>query len=96
MTLQERLERANEVRMSRAALKRGVARRKGSAAAVIVGPPDFALGMRVHELLRAQWHWGDLKAERLLAYAGVEPLATLGELKPSQRDRLVKALRGRA
>lgn len=96
MTREERLERANVVRSRRAEIKRALGNRSASAAAIIVGPPEEALGMRVIDVLKAQRYWGPTRAAKLMRYAGVPELAPLRDLKPSQRDLLVRALRGRA
>ena len=85
------LERANEVRLARAELKRRVGEGRSSAAEVILECPWEARTMSVAELLLSQRRWGHTRARRFLA--GI-PLSEkeLGSLTDRQRHTLAAAL----
>ena len=86
------LQRANEVRLARAELKRRVASGELSAAEVIRMPPDEALTMEVAELLMSQRRWGHTRARRFLAGIPMAETKTLGSMTPRQRDTLAHLL----
>ena len=86
------LQRANEVRLARAELKRRVASGELSAAEVIRMPPDEALTMEVAELLMSQRRWGHTRARRFLAGIPMAETKPLGSMTPRQRDTLAHLL----
>jgi hypothetical protein len=96
------LERANEVRCSRARLHRDVARGRRSAAEVILDPPAEARTATVGELLTWQRGWGAVRAERFLAALGAERLAfvsvvrALQDVTPRERSVIAERLRPEA
>ena len=76
------LERANEVRLARAELKRRIADGEVSAAEVILDPPWEANSWSVGDLLMTQRRWGSTRCRKFLVRNQVpetKPLATLTE-----------------
>ena len=61
------LERANEIRLARAAVKRRVATGDLSAAEVVLICPPEVEGMPVSDLLMSQHRWGRTRCRKLLA-----------------------------
>lgn len=89
------LERANEIRVARARLKRAIGAGGIDAIATLRQPPDFAAGMRVRDLLQAIPTVGEVKAKRLMNRAAVAYSKTLGGLTGRQRGALVALLEAR-
>lgn len=90
------LERANEIRYARAALKRAL--RDGDIRGwevVADTHPDY-LTMRVYDLLVALPKFGQVKARKLLVQLRISHVKTLGGLSDRQRCELVDALRRRS
>jgi hypothetical protein len=94
------LERANEVRLARAELKRRVAFGKIDVAEVIVYCPWEAQSMAVADLLMSQRRWGQTRCRRLLAQLPMSEKKTVGSMTDRQRHALAAMLtsaeRGRA
>ena len=90
------LERANRVRLARANLKRRVAARELSAAAVIEECPWEAASMKISELLMSQRRWGTARCRRLLLSIGVPENKEIGTLTDRQRRVLAAVLRSDA
>lgn len=87
------LERANRVRLARAALKRRVAEGEAAAAEVILDGPWEAESMTVSELVMSQHRWGRTRCKRLLAAVPVPENKTIGSLTDRQRGALAERLR---
>jgi hypothetical protein len=87
------LERANQVRLARAELKRRVAGRDTSAATVIEECPWEAASMKISELLMSQRRWGTARCRRLLLSIGVPENKQIGTLTDRQRRVLAAVLR---
>lgn len=87
------LARANDVRLARAVVKRGVAAGAITAAEVILDPPGCTLTMTVAELLASQRQWGRDRSARLLAAADLREQKTVGSLTERQRRALAAMLR---
>jgi hypothetical protein len=94
------LERANEVRLARAELKRGVAFGKIDVAEVIRCRPWEAQSMAVGELLMSQRRWGQIRCQRLLSQIPISETKAIGSLTERQCRALAGMLppaeRGRA
>jgi hypothetical protein len=86
------LERANEVRLARAALKRRVAIGEIEAADVILGCPWEARSMAVSDLLISQRRWGRTRCHKILAQLPVSESKTLGSMTDRQRRALAAML----
>jgi hypothetical protein len=86
------LERANEVRLARAELKRRIGEGRSSAAEVILECPWEARTMSVAELLLSQRRWGHTRARRFLAGIPISEKKEVGSLTDRQRHTLAAAL----
>ncbi|HEY5195393.1 MAG TPA: hypothetical protein VIJ51_00030 [Solirubrobacteraceae bacterium] len=87
------LERANEVRLARADLKRRIADGRLRAADVILTSPWEAESMAVADLLMSQRRWGRTRARRLLAGIPLSETKTLGSMTERQRLAVAFAMR---
>jgi len=83
------LQRANEVRLARAELKRNVGVSAISVAEVIVACPWEAASMTIVELLTSQRRWGTSRASKFLAGIGMSETKTVGSMTERQRALLV-------
>jgi len=94
------LERANQVRLARAELKRRVALNEICAAEVIRDCPWEAESMAVADLLTSQRRWGQTRARKFLAQVPMSEKKTIGSMTERQRRTLAELLqnaeRGRA
>jgi hypothetical protein len=86
------LERANEVRLARAELKRSVAFGKLDVAEVIPYCPWEAHGMAVAELLTSQHRWGHARCRKVLAQLAISEGKTVGSMTDRQRHALAAML----
>jgi hypothetical protein len=86
------LERANEVRLARAELKRRVAEGALPVSEVILSAPWEARSMAVADLLMSQRRWGRTRARRLLAVIPMSESKTIGSMTDRQRRRLASQL----
>ena len=82
------LARANEVRMARAELKRGVAFGDIDAAEVILYCPWEARSMTVAELLICQQSWGASRCRKILGQLPISERKTVGSMTDRQRHAL--------
>jgi len=94
------LERANEVRLARAELKRSVASEEITVAEVILDCPAEACSMAVADLLMSQRRWGQTRCRKFLAQIPMSEKKTVGSMTDRQRRTLAAMLssaeRGRA
>jgi hypothetical protein len=90
------LQRANEVRLARAELKRRVTDGETTAAAVILASPWEAESMAVAELLMSQHRWGHTRARRFLAGVPMTETKTIGSMTERQRRSLAAMLEAQA
>ena len=86
------LARANQVRLARAELKRGVAAGEIDVAEVIVYCPWEASGMPVADLLISQRRWGETRCHKLLARLPISEKKTVGSMTDRQRNALAAML----
>ena len=86
------LERANEVRLARARLKRQIADGDTTAARVILELPPEASNWSVRELLMSQRRWGSIRSRKLLAELQIGELRPIGALTERQRRLLARQL----
>jgi hypothetical protein len=89
------LERANEVRLARADLKRRIAEGEESAASVILQPPEAASSWLVADLLMSQRRWGSRRCQKFLASCQISETKPIGELTERQRRVLAAQLGAR-
>ncbi|HXR28364.1 MAG TPA: hypothetical protein VN772_02215 [Solirubrobacteraceae bacterium] len=94
------LERANQVRLARAELKRRVATGEIEVAEVILECPWEAESMAVADLLMSQRRWGQTRCRKFLAQIPMSEKKTIGSMTERQRRTLAAMLgsaeRGRA
>jgi hypothetical protein len=86
------LERANEIRLERAALKRRIAAGEVSAAEVILNPPQSAETWSVGDLLISQRRWGTTRCRRFLARNNITETKSIGTLTQRQKNLLAHSL----
>jgi hypothetical protein len=86
------LERANQVRLARAGLKRRIARGEVSAAEVILDCPAEASRWSVGELLMSQRRWGTTRCRKFLFRNQIAEKKEIGTLTERQRRLLAAAL----
>lgn len=86
------LERANAVRLARAALKRRIAAGEVGAAEVILESPWEAESMTVADLLASQRRWGRTRCRRFLQSIPMSESKTVGSLTDRQRHAVAARL----
>jgi hypothetical protein len=86
------LERANQVRLARAELKRRVAGGELDAADVILECPWEAQSMAVADLLMSQRRWGQTRCRKFLAQIPMSEQKTVGSMTERQRRTLAAML----
>ena len=88
------LQRANEVRLARAGLKRRVASGELSVAEVLLGSYWEAENMTISDLLMSQHRWGHTRCRRFLASIPMSETKTIGSMTARQRQALAGRLNG--
>ncbi len=86
------LERANQVRLARADLKRRVAEGIIDVAEVILACPWEAERMAIADLLTSQRRWGQTRVRRLLVTIPISENKTIGSMTERQREKLACTL----
>jgi hypothetical protein len=86
------LARANEVRLARAELKRGVAFGKIDVAEVILYCPWEARSMAVGELLMSQRRWGQIRCRKFLSKIPISEKKAIGSMTERQCHALASML----
>jgi len=89
----EALQHANEIRSSRAALKRNLKAGRASIHDLLRNPPAYVETAKVFDMLLAVPKYGRVKANKILNNCRISPSKTIGGLSPRQRDELVSQLR---
>jgi hypothetical protein len=88
------LERANQIRLARASLKRQIALGEVSAADVILARPPEAHSWPISELLMSQRRWGSSRCRKFLARNQIVETKPIGTLTERQCRILATALQG--
>lgn len=86
------LQRANEVRLARAELKRQIGAGKITVGQVVLSVPWEAASMTVYDLLMAQKRWGRTRTRKFLSAIPLTESKTVGSLTDRQRNAIVAAL----
>lgn len=86
------LERANEIRLARAGLKRRIALGEVSAADVLLTCPEAASSWSVSDLLMSQRRWGTTRCRKFLSRNQIAETKPIGKLTERQRHLLARAL----
>jgi fructosamine-3-kinase len=89
------LERANEVRLARAYLKRQIAEGEVSVADVILESPWEASSWALGELLLSQRRWGSTRSRKFLTRLQIAETKQVGTLTERQRRILAAQLETR-
>jgi hypothetical protein len=89
------LERANQVRLARANLKRRVAEGNLPAASIILDSPWEASSWSVGELLMSQRRWGSTRCQKFLRSLEISETKQIGTLTERQRKALATHLDAR-
>lgn len=87
------LERANEIRLTRAETKREIFRGERTVASIVEEVPWECKSIALAELLTSQRRWGRTKARRLLVDLTLPENKKLGDCTDRQRGLLVIALK---
>lgn len=87
------LKRANQIRSSRARLKRDLKRGNKSIDRLLFNCPDYIKTAKVFDLLVAVPKLGRVKVNRILTQCRISPSKTVGGLSERQRAELVSYLR---
>src|SRR5436853_7859202 len=87
------LERANQVRLARAELKRRIAVGAIEVADVILECPWEAESMAVADLLMSQRRWGQTRCRKFLAQIPMSEKKPVGSMTERQRRTLAAMLR---
>jgi len=90
------LERANQVRLARAELKRRIAEGKVPAASIILDSPWEASSWSVGDLLMSQRRWGTTRCQKFLRGLEISETKQIGTLTERQRVALANRLDARA
>ena len=90
------LERANQVRLARAELKRKVAANQIDVAEVIMDCPWEAESMAIGDLLMSQRRWGQTRCRKFLVQIPITEMKTIGSMTRRQRVALADLLRAAA
>jgi hypothetical protein len=86
------LERANQIRLARAGLKRNIAIGELSAAEVILNCPDAAQSWPIGDLLMSQRRWGNTRCRKFLSRNHIVETKPVGTLTDRQRRMLARSL----
>ena len=86
------LERANQVRLARASLKRRIALGEIDVSAVILDCPWEADSMAVADLLMSQRRWGQTRCRKFLSQIPMSEKKTVGSMTERQRRTLAAML----
>ena len=88
----EALQRANDIRVKRAQLKRDLKNGKADVEEILAEPPDYVATAKVFDILMAVPKFGRVKAARFLNQARISQAKTVGGLSERQRAELVGLL----
>jgi len=86
------LERANEIRIKRAQLKRDLKAGRLTIHALLLNPPEYVETAKVFDMLLAVPKYGRVKINKILVHCQVAPSKTIGGLSERQRNELVSLL----
>lgn len=87
------LERANDIRLRRAQIKRDVTAGRAQVPDLLLDPPECILTMPLFDLLLCVRRWGRTKVTRTLAVHKISPVKTIGGLTFRQRREIVAIFR---
>ena len=85
----EALQRANDIRVRRAQLKKDLKEGRVGIEKVLLEPPDYVSTAKVFDMLMAVPKFGRVKAARLLNQCRISQSKTVGGLSERQRTELI-------
>jgi hypothetical protein len=85
----EALQRANDIRVKRAQLKRDLKSGRADIEEILAKPPDYVATAKVFDILMAVPKFGRVKATRFLTQARISQSKTVGGLSDRQRAELI-------
>jgi hypothetical protein len=85
----EALAYGDEIRLARSRAKKAMRAHELSLEAAL--SLDCCQGMRISQLLEAQWNWGPARTLGLLGKLGISPLRRVGQLTERQLRVIVEA-----
>ena len=88
------LQRANEVRLARAELKRRVSAGELTVSEVVLTVPWETESMTISDLLTAQRRWGHTRCRRFLQGVPMSESKTVGSMTDRQRNAIASMLDG--
>ena len=89
----EALQRANDIRVKRAQLKRDLKNGHADIEEILATPPDYVATAKVFDILMAVPKFGRVKATRFLTQARISQSKTVGGLSDRQRAELIALFR---
>src|SRR3954447_22305590 len=89
----EALQRANDIRTRRAALKRDLKAGRASIHVLLLEPPEYIETAKVFDMLLAVPKYGRVKVNKVLQVCRISPSKTIGGLSERQRAELISLLR---
>ena len=89
----EALQRANEIRTKRAALKCDLKAGRSSIHVLLLEPPEYIETAKVFDMLLAVPKYGRVKVNKVLQVCRISPSKTIGGLSERQRAELISMLR---
>ncbi|HWQ23774.1 MAG TPA: integration host factor, actinobacterial type [Gaiellaceae bacterium] len=92
----EALQRANDVRVRRARLKRDLKAGRVQIESILLDPPEWVSTAKVFDMLMAVPKFGRVKAARLLNQCRISQSKTVGGLSERQRAELVQLFNHRS
>ena len=89
----EALQRANDIRVRRAQLKKDLKDGSVQIETILLDPPEYVSTAKVFDMLLAVPKYGRVKTNRILNQCRISPSKTIGGLSERQRTELVSLLR---
>jgi hypothetical protein len=86
------LERANEIRLARAELRRRIAEGDVSVAVLLLDPPLEAASWAIGDVLTSQRRWGTSRCRKFLSRSHIMETKPVGALTERQRRLLADQL----
>src|SRR3954467_3410705 len=87
------LDKADEVRIYRAGLKRDIKAGIASIYDYLLDPPEMIRTMRLLDLMMATPNYGRIKANQVLKVCRISPAKLIGDMTDRQRTEIVFTLR---
>jgi len=85
----EALQRANDIRVRRAQLKKDLKDGRVQIESILLDPPEYVSTAKVFDILLAVPKFGQVKAMRLLNQCRISQAKTVGGLSDRQRAEIV-------